>query len=65
VIPISDGGITRAQEESLGGAQPPRGSHPRFVQISRGQIFRPAVNERVFEVRGDPVEIVFRVIRGV
>jgi hypothetical protein len=60
----SVGGITRAHSQSLGGAQPPRGCHPGFIQSFREQIFSPTVIRRSLEARalslgqfsGDSVE---------
>jgi hypothetical protein len=43
----SDGGITRAHSQCLGGAQPPRD----VIQSFRGQIFSPTVIERSLEAR--------------
>jgi hypothetical protein len=51
IYPDFDDGITRVKQLTRGGAQPPRGSHPGFVQINKGSIFSLTDTERVFEVR--------------
>jgi hypothetical protein len=47
----SDGGIIRAHCQSPGGAQPPRGYHPRFIQSFSEPIFSPTNIRRSLEAK--------------